>query len=172
MHRLSTPTRSPITAILTTLLLLLITATPVLAWVDPTTTAPHATQVLRPAEIPLRNWQPGHRGVDLAAEPGARIFAAGGGTVHFAGTIAGIPVLSIHHPEGFRTTYQPVRTTLKKGDVVAEGDAVGTLAYTPPNAPNAHLGLHWGALRGKDGYFDPLTLLDPPRIRLKPLNAG
>ncbi|MCG7277686.1 M23 family metallopeptidase [Corynebacterium imitans] len=171
MQCLSTPTYSPITAALTALLLLLATATPALAWVDPTTTAPYASQVLAPAKIPLRNWQPGHRGLDLAAEPGDTIYAAGDGTVHFAGTVAGTPVLSIHHPEGFRTTYQPVRTTLKEGDEVTEGDAIGTLAFTPPNAPNAHVGLHWGALRGKDGYFDPLTLLDPPQIRLKPLDS-
>lgn len=184
MQCFSTPTRTHanrppsrltrlLSIALSAIVFLATSATPVHAWVDPTTAASSATRVTRPAEIPLRNWQPGHRGVDLAAEPGDTVYASGNGIVHFAGTVAGTPVVSLQHPEGFRTTYQPVRTALKKGAVVAEGDALGTLVYTSPGAPHRHDGLHWGALKagpgGEKSYFDPLTLLDVPEIRLKPI---
>ncbi|RAV31576.1 hypothetical protein DLJ54_07580, partial [Corynebacterium heidelbergense] len=44
-----------------------------------------ARAVVRPADIPEHNWEPGHRGVDLRAKPGQEIRASRGGRVHFAG---------------------------------------------------------------------------------------
>lgn len=50
----------------------------------------------------MRSWEPpagpyarGHRGVDLAAEPGAAVLAAASGQVSFAGRVAGRGVLAI-----------------------------------------------------------------------------
>ena len=168
MYRFTTP-RPPLTALILATITLLISCPPALAWVDPTTGTAHASRVTRPADIPEKNWQPGHRGVDLAARPGDPVLAAGGGTVHYVGTIAGTPVVSIAHADGIRTTYQPVRTELRKGDPVGEGDIIGALAYSPANAPNRHDGLHWGAIVGKERYIDPLSLLSAPLIRLKPV---
>lgn len=142
------------------------------AWVDPSTGAAHPTRVTRRAEIPERNWQPGHRGVDLALRPGGEVLAAGGGTVAFAGTVAGSPVVSIDHPGGLRTTYQPVHASVRVGDAVDEGEPIGTLARTGSFRAGEHDGLHWGARTGPDTYIDPLTLLEPPRIRLKPLDGA
>src|SRR5215470_6669685 len=65
--------------------------------------------VTRPFQPPPEPWLPGHRGVDLAATPGAVVRAAGAGTVAFAGQVAGVGVVSIDHPGGLRTTYEPVR---------------------------------------------------------------
>lgn len=144
-------------------------ASPALAWVDPVAGTRQPAGVSRPAEIPERNWQPGHRGVDLPARAGDPVLAAGDGTVAFVGAVAGTPVVSVDHPGGIRTTYQPVRTTLAVGDRVSEGQPIGTLARASAAYSGAHDGLHWGALAGKDTYIDPLRLLDPPRIRLKPV---
>lgn len=144
------------------------------AWVDPSTGAVFPTHVTRRAEIPERNWQPGHRGVDLALRPGGAVLAAGGGTVAFAGTVAGVPVVSIDHPGGLRTTYQPVHASVRVGDAVDEGQPIGTLARTASAASASagdHDGLHWGARTGPDAYIDPLSLLKPPQIRLKPLDG-
>lgn len=154
---------------------------PAAAWVDPTTGSPQPTRVSRPAEIPEQNWKPGHRGVDLPLSVGDPVLAAGDGVVAFVGSVAGTPVVSVDHAAGIRTTYQPVRSDLKPGDQVREGQEIGSLAHAPAGLSGslsesfsesfsgAHDGLHWGALIGKDTYLDPLTLLDPPRIRLKPL---
>lgn len=152
------------TTLLTTLTLAASGAPPASAWVDPTAGTPHAVHVTRPADIPERNWQPGHRGVDLAAKPGAQVLAAEDGVVAFAGVVVGVPTVSIEHAGGIRTTYQPVRARVGQGDTVREGDVIGILGRS-----RDHDGLHWGAKTGPDSYIDPLTLLEAPVIRLKPV---
>ncbi|WIM66879.1 M23 family metallopeptidase [Corynebacterium breve] len=136
-------------------------------YVDPSTGLPHATQVLRGADIPEKKWLPGHRGVDLALEVGAEVVASDDGIVAFAGRVAGTPVVSIDHADGIRTTYQPVHAVVAQGDEVAVGQVVGKLAHPV----DGHPGLHWGARTGPDEYLNPLTLLDRPVIRLKPLDG-
>ncbi|MBB4760370.1 murein hydrolase activator EnvC family protein [Amorphoplanes digitatis] len=123
--------------------------------------------VVRRFDPPPAPWLAGHRGVDLAAAPGGVVRSAGPGTVVFAGDVAGRGVVSIAHPGGLRTTYEPVRPGLRSGVVVAPGQAIGTLADGHPGCPTSAC-LHWGLRRG-DEYLDPLTLLGLGRVRLRPL---
>lgn len=172
-HPHTNPMRLPATALVNLILcawLLVLFAAPAAAWVDPTTGEPHPTHVTRRAAIPEKNWQPGHRGVDLGARPGSDILAAESGVVAYVGTIVGTPVVSIDHADGIRTTYQPVHARVAVGDSVGEGDIIGTLARPTSQFAREHAGLHWGARTGPDSYIDPLTLLEPPPIRLKPLD--
>lgn len=134
-------------------------------YVDPTTGQVTAPSVLRAFDKPAQNWLPGHRGVDLALSVGAEVLAAGAGTIAFAGPVAGTPVISIDHPDGIRTTYQPVHAQVVEGDSVAAGEVIGRLANPTDGWP----GLHWGARMGKD-YRNPLSLLAAPVIRLKPVD--
>ena len=164
-----TTTPRPALAILTTLILC--APRPAWAWVDPAAGTPHPQEVARPASIPERNWKPGHRGVDLPLRIGAPVLAAGDGVIAFAGSVAGAPVVAVDHAGGIRTTYQPVRTNLPVGTSVREGESIGVLARSSTRFAGEHDGLHWGALTGPDRYIDPLTLLEPPRIRLKPVDA-
>jgi hypothetical protein len=127
--------------------------------------------VLVPADIPEQNWLPGHRGVDLTAAPGAVVHASAAGTVRFAGTVAGTPVVSIDHGAGLRTTYEPVLTTVHRGDHVSRGQAIGRLADAAglPETARRTPGLSWGAVLGEETaehYIDPMTLLGPVRVRL------
>ncbi|QOC93068.1 M23 family metallopeptidase [Micromonospora craniellae] len=126
-------------------------------------------QPVRRFDPPPRPWLPGHRGVDLLASTGATIRAAGTGTVLFAGMVAGRPVLSVGHPDGLRTTYEPVRPDVTVGTSVSAGTALGTLLPGHGGCPEAAC-LHWGLRRGDD-YLDPLTLLGLGRSRLLPLDA-
>lgn len=137
------------------------------AYVDPTTGFPSATRVLRGADIPEKNWLPGHRGVDLAAHTGQDVLAAEDGVVAFAGVVAGTPTVSIDHADGIRTTYQPVHAVVSAGDHVLEGQPIGRLGHPVDGYP----GLHWGARTGPDSYINPLSLLDAPAIRLKPVDG-
>jgi hypothetical protein len=73
---------------------------------------------------PAVAWAPGHRGVDLVAKPGEAILAAASGTVRFAGSIAGKPVVSIDHGS-VRTTYEPVVSSLSVGERVVLGQVIG-----------------------------------------------
>jgi len=127
--------------------------------------------VTRPFDGPELRWQRGHRGVDLAGTPGQTVFAAQGGTVAFAGELAGRPVVSIAHPGGLRTSYEPVRAAVRAGAVVAAGAPLGTLLPGHPGC-SAPACLHWGAMWGpasRADYVDPLGLLAQTPIHLKPL---
>lgn len=126
--------------------------------------------VVRPFDAPSPNWQRGHRGVDLAASAGQPVYAAGPGTVVFAGLLAGRPVVSIAHPGGLRTSYEPVEPSVRPGQRVGAGAAVGVLRSGHAGCPVPAC-LHWGAMWGPAAnadYVDPLGLLAGTPIRLKP----
>ncbi|MUL65645.1 peptidase M23 [Mycobacterium sp. CBMA 234] len=126
--------------------------------------------VIRFFDAPQPNWQRGHRGVDLNGSAGQTVFAAASGTVVFAGELAGRPVVSVAHPGGLRTSYEPVRAAVRPGAVVAAGAALGTLVAGHPGCPSClHWGAMWGAAANAD-YVDPLGLLATTPIRLKPLS--
>jgi murein DD-endopeptidase MepM/ murein hydrolase activator NlpD len=127
--------------------------------------------VTRMFDAPSPNWQRGHRGVDLAAAPGQAVYAAGPGTVVFAGELAGRPVVSVAHPGGLRTSYEPVLAAVRPGQLVASGAVLGELAAGHQGCP-APACLHWGAMWGPAAnadYVDPLGLLVTTPVRLKPL---
>lgn len=153
------------TAFLVVSSLLLLCCPPATSYVDPASGKPNPARVLRGFEAPAQKWSPGHRGVDMALAVGSPVVAAEDGVVAFVGTVAGKPVVSITHADGVRTTYQPVHGAVKQGQEVREGQVIGRLG----NPVDGYPGLHWGALIAKDTYIDPLTLLDMPVIRLKPL---
>ena len=122
--------------------------------------------VTRPFAPPASTYGPGHRGVDLAGPVGAPVLAAGAGVVAFAGLVAGRPVVSVDHPDGVRTTYEPVQPAVAAGQPVARGAPVGVLLAGHAGCP-VEACLHWGARTGET-YLDPLLLLTPPRVRLLP----
>ena len=129
--------------------------------------------VLRAFDAPSPNWQRGHRGVDLAGSAGQPVYAAEKGTVVFAGDLAGRPVVSVAHPGGLRTSYEPVIAGVRRGQLVAAGSPLGRLAAGHDGCP-APACLHWGAMWGPAAnadYVDPLGLLATTPIRLKPLGG-
>ncbi|MEU8185600.1 M23 family metallopeptidase [Micromonospora sp. NPDC049044] len=125
---------------------------------------------VRRFDPPPRPWLPGHRGVDLAAPAGAVVRSAGPGTVLFAGLVAGRPVITVGHPDGLRTTHEPVRPTVRPGQPVAAGTPLGELLPGHPGCP-AEACLHWGLRRGAD-YLDPLALLGLGPVRLLPVGGA
>ncbi|MEV5764253.1 M23 family metallopeptidase [Micromonospora sp. NPDC052213] len=129
-----------------------------------------APRPVRRFDPPPQPWLPGHRGVDLAAAPGATVRAAGAGTVLFAGMVAGRPVVSVGHADGLRTTYEPVSPAVRPGDRLAAGEPLGALLAGHPGCP-APACLHWGLRRGAE-YLDPLALLGLGPVRLLPLDGA
>jgi murein DD-endopeptidase MepM/ murein hydrolase activator NlpD len=129
--------------------------------------------VVRAFDAPSPNWTPGHRGVDLAGAPGQPVYAAGDATVVFAGLLAGRPVVSLAHPGGLHTSYEPVRAAVRVGQPVTAATPIGELVAGHPGC-GAPACLHWGAMWGPASgadYVDPLGLLKATPIRLKPLNG-
>lgn len=129
--------------------------------------------VARGFDGPSPDWRPGHRGVDLPGSPGQPVYAAGAATVVFAGVLAGRPVVSLAHPGGLRTSYEPVRAVVRVGQAVTAETVIGSLV--PGHAGcRAAACLHWGAMWGpasRADYVDPLGLLKATPVRLKPLDG-
>ncbi len=94
------------------------------------------------------------------------MLAAGSGTVVYAGMLAGRGVVSVDHPGGLRTTYEPVTPLVKAGDTVTAGIPLGTLTAGHPGCAGTAC-LHWGLRRGTV-YLDPLAVLGLGRVRLLP----
>lgn len=131
-------------------------------------------RVTRAFDAPALVWQRGHRGVDLAGVPGQPIYAAGSGTVVFAGILAGRPLVSVEHAGGLRTSYEPVEPMVRAGERLLAGTALGRLTGGHPGCP-APACLHWGAFWGpaqRADYVDPLGLLVDTPVRLKPVTQG
>ena len=122
-------------------------------------------------DAPSPDWNRGHRGVDLAGTVGQPVYAPGSATVIFAGVLAGRPVVSLAHPGGLHTSYEPVVAAVRVGQLVDATIPIGTLAAGHRGCASACL--HWGAMWGpaaRADYVDPLGLLASTPIRLKPLH--
>ncbi|WP_370614745.1 M23 family metallopeptidase [Mumia sp. Pv 4-285] len=113
--------------------------------------------VSRAFEAPPTPYASGHRGIDLDASAGAFVRAVDDGVVTFAGSVAGVEVVSVDHGS-VRSTYQPVAATVEVGTHVVAGDVLGRLLLAGGHClPRAclHLGRRHGAT-----YADPVELLD------------
>ncbi len=131
-------------------------------WSWPLTPRPRVLAAFVP---PRSTWGAGHRGIDLAARQGQSVLAVDRGVVSHVGVIAGRGTVSVTHPSGLRSTYEPVRAAVATGVVVAEGAVLGVVTG------RTHCGgscLHLGALDGR-AYVDPRTLLGGGPVVLLPL---
>ncbi|MGP4027981.1 M23 family metallopeptidase [Actinomadura sp. 3N407] len=125
---------------------------------------PPVPKVIRAFAPPASPWGAGHRGVDLAARPGQPVYAAGPGRVSYADRLAGRGVIAIDHG-ALRTTYLPVRPSVRAGRRVASGTRIGVLEVGLVHCTASCL--HWGLRRGSL-YLDPLSLVQR-QVRLLPL---
>ena len=100
-------------------------------------------------------------GIDIAADNGAPVKAADGGTVVYAGD--GVPqlgnLLLVEHSAGYITAYGNNDSLLvKKGDKVAKGQ---TIARAGSSGGVASPRLHFEVRRGGSKTVDPMTVLPP-----------
>jgi len=101
-----------------------------------------------------------HRGVDLAAAPGAPVRAACTGPVAFAGRIGTSGGVVTLRCGPWRVTHMPLATiAVRAGAVARRGATLGTVARSA-----SHAGLHLGVRRDgtRFGYVDPLRFLARP----------
>ena len=145
-----TLTRIASLALALTLALITPAASAVETWAWPV--GPPRT-IVRPYIAPATAYSAGHRGIDVTVLDGI-VTAPAPGIVHFAGTVVDRPVLSIDHGGGVISSYEPVTTTLRKGDPVARGDPIGQAV--PGHCIS--LCLHFG-VRIDGEYVSPLSML-------------
>jgi murein DD-endopeptidase MepM/ murein hydrolase activator NlpD len=101
----------------------------------------------------LRRWHPilhryrAHLGIDYAASRGTPIFAAGSGTVIFAGRTRGYGnLIKIRHADGYVTLYahqKAFRKGMRRGKRVKKGQVIGYVGSTGlSTGPHLHFGLY------------------------------
>lgn len=127
--------------------------------------------ITRLFERPAERWLAGHRGIDLASAVGAAVHTPGEGRVAFTGWVVDRSVVTIVHPNGLRTSLEPVEAMVDVGDWVGRGQQIGVVEDSRSHcAPRACV--HWG-LRHGDDYLNPLDWLEGfGPVRLLPLDAA
>lgn len=122
--------------------------------------------LMRPFVAPATPYSAGHRGLDIAAQPGDGIVAAAEGVVFFAGSVAGRSTITLDHGNGVRSSIEPVDASVEVGDHVRAGEAIGTISTGGHcDAVCVHFGV-----RIDDAYVSPFIFLGGmPRSVLLPL---
>ncbi len=123
--------------------------------------------VVRAFHPPASRYGRGHRGVDIAAAADAPVLAAGDGRVIYAGPLADRSLVAIEHPDGIRTSYEPIAPSVHIGQHVVGGQLIGNLLPGHPGCPAGLVCLHWGAHRDQR-YLNPLRLVGSGAVRLLP----
>lgn len=135
-------------------------------WVWPLEPVP---RVVRVFDAPADPWSSGHRGVDLLGSAGEPVMAISAGRVRFAAAVAGRGVVVVSHG-ALTSTYEPVTAAVHGGEQVRAGEVVGLLQTVQSHCP-PELCLHLG-LRRDGVYLDPLAVLGPRPVRLKPVTSA
>lgn len=120
--------------------------------------------VTREIDIPEKNWNSGHRGLDLRAPPHARIISPFDGTIRFVGVIAGRNIVSIENVHGVVMSFEPCITHLEKGYSIKRGDFLGIVGGTSLSGDSDIL--HLGVKIDKT-YIDPRHIVFYKNIGLK-----
>lgn len=110
--------------------------------------------IVRSFIAPVTPYSSGHRGIDIGGADGGDVVAPAAGIVHFAGWVVNRPVVSLRHPNGLISSFEPVTSTLAEGTAVARGQVIGRLE--PGHCATACL--HFGVRRHGE-YVSPLLYL-------------
>ena len=125
---------------------------------------PVRAPVVDPFRAPGCRWCAGNRGIEYGTAAGTVVRAAAGGTVSFAGVVAGTRYVVVQHASGLRTTYGKLATIgVVQGATVSAGTPVGTTG-----------GQFFFGVRRGDTYLDPAQhfLTVQRRARLVPTGGG
>lgn len=123
---------------------------------------PTDAAVLDPFRLPEGPFGAGNRGIEYATGAGDPIHAAAGGTVAFAGPVAGDLFVSVDHPGGLRSTYGFVGNLLvRRGDEVARGERVALASGS----------FHF-TVRLDGAYVDPEPLFGRRKVRVRLVPHG
>lgn len=126
--------------------------------------------VERAFDAPRTSFSAGHRGIDLGADPGTAVRAAGQGIVTFAGRVGDSVAVTIAHSGGLESTYSVLSEVLvAPGDRVSAGTWIGRVGTAHPGSDP---GLHFG-VKLEGAYVDPEAFIGPldtgSAIHLAPL---
>lgn len=124
-----------------------------------------ARAVAVPYRAPAHEYGAGHRGIDIPAALGVVVYAPADGIVAFRGRVVDRVLLTIRHPDGLVTTFEPLLSDLDAGDRVSAGQEIGVVDVGGHASPGS---LHLG-VRSSGAYINPLLLFgEVPRAILLP----
>ncbi len=112
--------------------------------------------IVTPYRAPAHDYAAGHRGIDVS--PGSGIVRApDDGVVAFRGTVVDRPLLTVEHPGGYVSTFEPLLSELSPGETVSRGDVLGTVGQGGHAAAGTlHIGVRLDGV-----YLNPLLLFGP-----------
>ena len=125
-------------------------------------TWPVSGPIIDPFDPPDTPFGAGHRGIDIAATPGATVVAPEAAVITFAGKVGGHLFVTLDHGGGLESTYSWVGSALvRRGDLVGRAQPIATtgLGHPGKTPPHLHLGVKLG-----DVYQDPLAYLGPVSV--------
>ncbi|HZL81134.1 MAG TPA: M23 family metallopeptidase, partial [Demequina sp.] len=169
--RALTPRRKPLALMAAAACVALVSGTPAHAAATVVCASPvEPFSVSQLASLPAQNWLPGHRRIDLATSVGRIVNSPAAGEVIYAGIVVNRPVVSVRHTGGFVSSLEPVDATVRVGDLVDVGGALGTVSVATGHCAPATC-VHWG-LRRDGRYVNPLDyLLGYGQVRLLALDG-
>lgn len=126
--------------------------------------------IARPFVAPTSPYGPGHRGVDLRAEPGEPVRAVAAGVVERAGPVGGALVVVVRLADGSRVTCSFLASVaVAPGARVTAGEVLGRAGGSGIGHPPGAVHLSW---RVDGTYRDPARRLAPRGYRLVPGPTG
>lgn len=137
------------------------------SWISPISGKPH---VIHAFIKPSQRWSAGHRGVDLEATEQDQVRAPAPGTIVFSGTVVDRQVVVIEHPNGYRSSFEPVTDPLPVGTHVQAEQVIARVDAHPAKPRCSTTCLYWSVRRGGDHkngsgknaeYINPMLLLGP-----------
>lgn len=96
--------------------------TPNLIWAPPLELPVNLVNIYRQ---PNSDYSAGHRGIDYQVSTGDPVLAPADGQIWFSGKVVNRFLISIKHPDGTLSEFEPVCTDLNKGERVFLGQQIG-----------------------------------------------
>ena len=110
------------------------------SWISPISGKPH---VIHAFIKPSQRWSAGHRGVDLEVTEQDQVRAPAPGTIVFSGTVVDRQVVVIEHPNGYRSSFEPVTDPLPVGTHVQAGQVIARVDAHPAKPRCSTICLYW-----------------------------
>jgi murein DD-endopeptidase MepM/ murein hydrolase activator NlpD len=98
--------------------------TPLINWAPPLEPPLNLINLYRQ---PNSDYSAGHRGIDYQVTLGQSVLAPADGEVWFSGKVVNRQLISLKHPDGNLTEFEPVCTDLQKGEPVFLGQEIGQI---------------------------------------------